>query len=124
MQRCTLQALPNSFAASSVGRLAPPAATSIRHAVWTSNLVGASGLEPLTPTMSRWCSNQLSYAPASGGLYRNRTAGSNTATLQFRASSAKMHDSSFVQRLFALDSRGERHARLHHRRRGGDRPSG
>ena len=24
-------------------------------------LVGASGLEPPTPTMSRWCSNQLSY---------------------------------------------------------------
>ena len=28
------------------------------------NLVGANGLEPSTPTMSRWCSNQLSYAPA------------------------------------------------------------
>ena len=27
-------------------------------------LVGASGFEPPTPTMSRWCSNQLSYAPA------------------------------------------------------------
>ena len=27
------------------------------------NVVGASGLEPPTPTMSRWCSNQLSYAP-------------------------------------------------------------
>ncbi len=29
-----------------------------------SNLVGTSGLEPPTPTMSRWCSNQLSYVPA------------------------------------------------------------
>ena len=27
-------------------------------------MVGASGFEPPTPTMSRWCSNQLSYAPA------------------------------------------------------------
>jgi hypothetical protein len=26
-------------------------------------LVGTGGLEPPTPTMSRWCSNQLSYVP-------------------------------------------------------------
>lgn len=41
--------------------------------VYTSRgyeLVGTSGLEPPTPTMSRWCSNQLSYAPSvSAGFY-------------------------------------------------------
>ena len=30
-------------------------------------LVVASGFEPPTPTMSRWCSNQLSYATVNSG---------------------------------------------------------
>jgi hypothetical protein len=30
------------------------------------DLVGTIGLEPTTPTMSRWCSNQLSYVPSMG----------------------------------------------------------
>lgn len=32
-------------------------------------LVGTIGLEPTTPTMSRWCSNQLSYVPVDGRAF-------------------------------------------------------
>ena len=37
-------------------------------------MVDASGFEPLTPTMSRWCSNQLSYASATKGEYNANVA--------------------------------------------------
>jgi hypothetical protein len=33
------------------------------------DLVGTSGFEPPTPTMSRWCSNQLSYVPSMAAYY-------------------------------------------------------
>lgn len=31
-------------------------------------MVRLAGLEPVTPTMSRWCSNQLSYSRIVGGI--------------------------------------------------------
>ncbi len=35
-------------------------------------LVGTIGFEPTTPTMSRWCSNQLSYVPSMGAHSKAR----------------------------------------------------
>ena len=34
---------------------------------WDCNMVRLAGLEPVTPTMSRWCSNQLSYSRVKDG---------------------------------------------------------
>ena len=34
-----------------------------------ANLVGMNGLEPSTPTLSGWCSNQLSYIPINTLIY-------------------------------------------------------
>ena len=48
------------------------------------DLVGTIGLEPTTPTMSRWCSNQLSYVPA---VRRHSTELTNGVNSFFRANS-------------------------------------
>lgn len=37
------------------------------------NMVRLAGLEPVTPTMSRWCSNQLSYSRIDGAYSMGKT---------------------------------------------------
>ena len=43
-------------------------------------MVGAIGFEPTTPTMSRWCSNQLSYAPEAVAKIRETIGQSQSVT--------------------------------------------
>src|SRR3990167_2944290 len=45
----------------------PPNKKRVAWATLFIELVGTIGFEPTTPTMSRWCSNQLSYVPSMGG---------------------------------------------------------
>ena len=52
-------------------------------------LVGANGIEPPTPTMSRWCSNQLSYAPVAKANYTRN--GLFSASIEGAASQKTVH---------------------------------
>ena len=54
--------LPMSANAGGAIKKAPN--VSAKCLIFLPNLVGATRFELATPTMSRWCSNQLSYAPA------------------------------------------------------------
>lgn len=56
--------LPNDCPKFAQTKKANPFGLASKPRVTRVGLVDATGLEPATPTMSRWCSNQLSYASA------------------------------------------------------------
>ena len=56
-------------------------------------MVGAIGLEPTTPTMSRWCSNQLSYASVESQILSD---GEGHQVSVRRTATARAHEQGLV----------------------------